>query len=102
MGRRIAAKRKQLKWTQAELAERADLTPQYISKVETSKTSIPSIHGVLRICKALDVTPNFLFLGIENSDEAEEYLEVAHKLKMCSPALLRRISKHIDIELAEE
>ena len=101
MGRRFAAKRKQLKLTQAELGERCDFTPQYISKVETGQ-STPSIQGIMKICKALKVTPNFALLGIEESAESEEYLDAAHKLKMCNPTQLRKVSKYIDLELAEE
>ena len=46
IGKRVAARRTQLKLTQAELAEKTELTPKYISNIETSH-SIPSIESIM-------------------------------------------------------
>ena len=96
IGERIAAKRKQLSLTQAELAERADLTSKYISKIESSKNRSLSIKSVLQLCRALSVSPSFLLLGINDDDENACYVDVAQKLKLCDEKQLRQVSKFID------
>lgn len=101
IGKRVAAKRTQLKMTQAELAEKIGLTTKYISTIETSKNSIPSIKTVLKLCKALEISPNFLLLGIKDDDEYNEYTEVAQKLKLCNSQQLRQVSKFIDAVISE-
>ena len=96
IGERIAAKRKQLKLTQAELAEKADLTPKYISKIESSKNISLSIKSVLQLCGALDVPPSYLLLGVNEDDPKAGYANVAQKLKLCDEKQLRYVSKFID------
>jgi len=96
VGERIAARRKQLKLTQAELAEKASLTSKYISKIESSTNRALSISSVLQLCGALSVSPSFLLLGINDSDPSTEYENTAQKLKLCNPEQLRYVSKFID------
>ena len=101
IGQRVSSRRKQLNLTQAELAEKAELTPKYISKIETSKNPSLTIKSILQLCGALDATPNFLMLGLRDGDEKADYIEAAEKLKLCSPKQLRQASKHIDVILSE-
>ena len=60
LGDRIRARRKELRLSQGDLAERAGVTASFISQVERGVTS-PSIDSLFRISKALDV-PVFHFL----------------------------------------
>ena len=96
IGERIAARRKQLKITQAELAEKAGLTAKYVSKVESSKNNSLSIKSVMQLCGALDVSPSFLLLGTYDNDPSASYDNVAQKLKLCGEEQLRYVSKFID------
>ena len=48
--------------TQAQLANKADLTPSAISQFETG-TRLPSFHNLRRLCKALHVRSDYL-LGL--------------------------------------
>jgi len=96
VGERIAARRKQLKLSQAELAERAELSSKYISKIESSTNRALSIKSVLQICKALDVSPSFLLLGVDDDVEGAAYANVAQKLKLCDEQQLRYVSRFID------
>ena len=98
IGQRVAAQRKHLKLTQAQLAEKSELTTKYISKIETSN-SIPSIQSVMKLCAALELTPNYLLFEMENDIEQQGYTETAHKLKLCSPSQIRQISGFIDVIL---
>lgn len=60
LGDRIRARRKELRLSQGELAERAGVTASFISQVERGVTS-PSIDSLYKISQALD-QPIFQFL----------------------------------------
>ena len=62
VGARIARRRKSLGLKQADVNESIDLSGKYLSAIETGKT-IPSIDALMRICTALDTTPDHLLLG---------------------------------------
>ena len=54
LGEAIREYRKQAKMSQEELAERANLHPVYIGKVERGEQWI-SLHALLRVAEALDI-----------------------------------------------
>ena len=60
LGDRIRARRKELRLSQGDLAERAGMTASFVSQVERGVTS-PSIDSLYKISQALDV-PVFRFL----------------------------------------
>lgn len=60
LGDRVRARRKELRLSQSDLAERADMTASFVSQVERGVTS-PSIDSLYKISQALDV-PVFYFL----------------------------------------
>ncbi len=62
MGNRILQRRKQLRMTQEELAEKAGLMPQTISTAELGKKALRP-ENIIRICTALDITTDYLLLG---------------------------------------
>jgi len=84
IGERISALRRSRKWTQEKLAERSDLSNNYISNIENNH-SIPSLETLMKICIALEVTPNQLLLG--SSAQEKEYLndDIASLLSQCTP-----------------
>lgn len=95
IGKRVAARREQLKLTQAQLAEKTELTPKYISNIETSH-SIPSIKSVMQLCVALDVTPDYLLFGIANEKVATQLDEINRLLSACSTQQLGKIREYIE------
>ena len=60
LGDRIRARRKELRMSQSELAERAGMTASFVSQVERGVTS-PSIDSLYKISQVLDL-PVFHFL----------------------------------------
>ena len=62
LGKRIASLRRKKGFTQEQLAEMAELSIVYISHIENSH-SIPSLETVMKLCAALEITPNELLLG---------------------------------------
>ena len=84
MGKRLAKIRKDRGLTQEKLAEMTDLANNYISNIENNR-SIPSLETLVRICAALEVTPNDILLGVSvnSSDYMTEELGII--LKKCTP-----------------
>lgn len=68
IGARIARRRKRLKLTQAVVAERADLSNQYLSNIERA-TSIPSTEVIMRLAAALETTPDEFLVGTSRQEE---------------------------------
>ena len=64
LGKRLLDKRKTLKVTQQELAEKLLVTPQHISLIEQDKVA-PSLGLLAGLAKELGVTTDFLISGKE-------------------------------------
>lgn len=86
IGKRIAAKRKALKLTQAELANACDVSDQYISNIERS-TSIPSLEMIMKLSYAMDTTPDEFLVGTMKSDD--EWRQTADLVKTLKPHQLK-------------
>ena len=84
IGKRIATRRKQLKHTQAELAEKINLSAKYISNIETAK-STPSLETILQICRALEVdNVNYILFGANDTAENSTKTEIDRHLSVCT------------------
>ena len=95
IGKRVAARRKQLKLTQEALSEKVDLTPKYISNIETS-SSIPSIESVMQLCAALDITPDYLLFGISDRKESSRLEEINRLLSAFNTRQLNKILEYVE------
>ena len=65
IGANLARRRKELHLKQIEVCERAEINDKYLSCIETAR-SIPSLEVFLRICSALETTPDQILLGTVN------------------------------------
>lgn len=74
IGKCIAARRRELGLTQSQVEQKADLCFKYMSNIERAKTVI-SIDVLMRLCDALDTTPDFLLLDEASNDEKNDYLK---------------------------
>lgn len=92
MGKRISERRKALRLSQDELAEKADVTPQMLSTAERGTKAIRP-ENLLKISVALEVSTDYLLTG-EIIDKDLSLL--SDKLKSVSPEQLRTIEKVID------
>lgn len=79
IGRRIARRRKTLGLTQAEVSERVDISPPYLSNIERA-VSIPSTETVMKLAVALDTTPDEFLVGSLRY-EGEAWRDVAELLR---------------------
>ncbi len=84
IGSRIRAIRKKRGLTQEQLSERADISPQHCSGIETGAAKV-SLPALVRIANALDATPDdFLLDSVKQS--APLYAEkIAEVFSDCSP-----------------
>lgn len=96
LGKRLKKIRKSQKLSQEVLAEMADISNQYLSNIETSR-SIPSLETVAALCRSLNITPNDLLMGVDSA--SEEYLvpDIVNRLKQCTPAEKRLIVGFVDL-----
>ena len=80
IGQRMAARRKRLGLRQAQVCERCDINSNYLSNIERAK-SIPSLEVFMRICDALETTPDALLLGAGRGEDWERERVVAEQLR---------------------
>lgn len=96
MGERIFSRRKQLRLTQDELAERAGVTPQTISTAELGKKALRPAN-IIKICAALDISPDYLLLGrISDTD----YSILTPKVSRLSSEQYRHLEDAVDSFIA--
>ena len=100
VGKRIAQIRKNCSMTQEQLAEKSDLSNIYISHIENSR-SIPSLETLMKLCSALDVTPDEILLGTKQDMENYLQSDIQNKLLLCTPKERRLVNGFIDLLLRE-
>ena len=92
IGKRITDRRKSLGWTQEELADRGDLTPQFVSYAESGKRAMRP-ENLLKLSSTLGVSADFLLSGdIIDKD----MLLMSDKLRRLTPEHRNIIEKIID------
>ena len=85
IGESLAKRRKELKLRQYEVCERADINYKYLSNIETAR-SLPSLEVFIRLCKALETTPDHILANslpqTEHNEDDEYLLQKYHSLSM--------------------
>ena len=61
LGRRIRSLRKARGLSQEKLAELAEISPKYLSRIETGREENPTLNFFLRLAKGLKVDPYEIF-----------------------------------------
>ena len=72
--------RKSKKFTQEEVAEKSDLTPEYLSKFENGKYNA-SIYNIILLCKAINTNPTHLFNQFFDDDSNAIVTTITDELK---------------------
>lgn len=67
IGMRIRKLRMQKFWTQEKLAEKAEIAPDYLCRIELGKKH-PSLKTILLIADAMDITANDLLIDVQKKD----------------------------------
>ena len=63
-GQALRSLRTKRKWTQTDLALRADVDRNYVSLIELGRNS-PSVRLMFRLCDALDIAPSDMLKDVE-------------------------------------
>lgn len=98
IGERIMVRRKQLRMTQEELADRMDVSTQMISYAEQGRKAIRP-ENLIKLCAALDISADYILTGEASRQECGR---IAAKLSALTESQLRQVETVIDccIELA--
>jgi len=94
LGERIAKRRKVLNLTQDDIAEATGLSNNHISNIENNH-SIPSIETLIKICEALDITPDYFLLGIVRHTNDSLLSQINQKIKLCDEKKLELVDHFI-------
>ena len=81
LGRRIAKRRKQSNMRQNILAEAVGISNNYLSGIECGKEK-PSLEIIVRICSALQVTPDYLLMGAMYANNVPQ--NITDGLRLCT------------------
>ncbi len=92
IGNRIAERRKQMGLTQEALAEKGDMTTQFVSYAEAGKRAMRP-ENLLKLSSALNVSADYLLTG-EIVDK--DLLILSDKMRSLTPSQLRIIENVID------
>ena len=101
VAKRVKSFRKDRGLTQEKLSEMLEVTPTFIAMIETGKTGI-SLETLIKISKALSVTPNDIlqdYIQSYKEDELSEY--IYNKITTMSDRdkkLMLKISEHFIAE----
>lgn len=96
VGRRMAKRRKELSLKQREVCEMVDANYKYISNLETGR-SVPSLEMIMKLCEALDTTPDYLLLGTDSDSDRVADRQLFEKISRLSPKDKHLISGIIDL-----
>lgn len=96
MGHRLLARRKQLRLTQEEVAEKAGVNSQMISTAETGRKALRP-QNIEKICSALEISTDYLLRGVIGTSELDH---LTQKLVELEPEEYRLLEDIIDSYLA--
>lgn len=101
VGKRIAARRRELGLRQWQAEEKAGLSDKYLSNIERA-TSVLSVDVLMRLCSALETTPDEILLGAV-VDEDNDYLRsMTNRLKQMSSQQARLALSLMDWILSQK
>ena len=103
VGARIAARRKQLKLTQEQAAEKADVSHQFFACVERGIKNMRA-ENIVKVAQALGVSTDYILLGTPNEYDRERLSQLmdpfSPKQMQCMEQIIKsfRVACEIDDE----
>ena len=92
MGQRIMVRRKSLRMTQEELAEKLGVSTQMISNLELGKKAIRP-ENLAKVCSILELSADFILTGTNTKTAVDA---VAEKLIQLTAEELQMVNEMID------
>ena len=100
IGYRLSARRRELNITQEVLRNLTDISINQISNIENNHC-IPTIETILKLCKALNVTPDYFLLGILKDVNSEFSEAISEKALLCTNQQQKLIYDFISLLINE-
>ena len=94
MGNRISARRKELKLTQEQLAEKMNLSLQSISCIELGKKAIRP-ENLVKLCEVLDATADYILTGCRTERQLKGLVEKIATLNEEDYAIVEKLIDHL-------
>lgn len=94
MGEQISHRRQALHIKQNILAEKLNISNNHLSSIENGRVS-PSFDLFVQICKELEVTPDYLLLGVMYSKNIPKSIEDG--LRLCTKEDLDLINEIVQL-----
>ena len=100
IGKKIKLARSKTNYTQEALAEKTSLSPRYISQLERG-IAFGSASTIVGLCKALNISSDFLFSDLIESDSSE-YINMIDNKFLENYSQLNDYNKKIINQLAND
>ena len=108
IGKKIKLARSKTNYTQEDLAEKISLSPRYISQLERG-IAFGSATTIVELCKALNISSDFLFNDLIETNSAEninlidnKFLENYYQLNDYNKKIINRLTSDlIKLQLEE-
>ncbi len=94
IGQNIKFYRDKLSMSQAKLSELTDMEPANINRIENGKV-VPIIETLLKICNALEVTPNDLLAFEYKASKTQLDGHIATLLDGCTQEESAKIAEYV-------
>ncbi len=109
IGKKIKLARSKTNFTQEALAEKTSLSPRYISQLERG-IAFGSANTIVNVCKALNISTDFLFNDLIQSDSSEfinlidnKFLENYYQLNAYNRKVINRLTSDlIKLQMEED
>ena len=109
IGKKIKLARSKTNFTQEALAEKTSLSPRYISQLERG-IAFGSASTIVNVCKALNISSDFLFNDLIQSNSSEfidlidnKFLENYYQLNSYNKKVINRLASDlIKLQIEED
>ena len=83
-----------------QLSEKAEISNNYLSNIENGR-SIPSLETLVRLCEAMEVTPDTVLMGTVTDGKQYMNDDIQQLLAQCTPQEKRYVIGILKVFLAE-
>ena len=94
IGVRIAHRRQELGWTQAQAAERAGLSHQFYACAERGIKGI-GVDGIIKICKTLEISADYLLTGAMPAQDKSYIIKMLETMNETQRQATEEIIKNV-------
>lgn len=97
IGNKLFSIRKEAGLTQAEVAEKANISDRTYADIERGDSNMRA-ESMINICNALQITPNDIFVDNDTPQNLQKE-EILNRLNECTPKELETALEFLDVYL---